>query len=101
MGPFTGLGFNGYDNTAQKYVSIWLDNTNTGIMTGNGTMSSDGSTLTWNYNYTCPITKKASVMREVEHFTGDNSMTMEMFGPDPKSGKEYKMMHIDLSRTSP
>jgi hypothetical protein len=101
MGAFQGLGFSGYDNAAQKYVSTWLDSQGTGIMFGDGTMSADGNTLTWNYHMTCPITKKATTMREVEHRTGDNSLTLDMYGEDPHSGKEFKMMHIDMKRQSP
>ena len=100
MGPFTGLGYDGYDNVAQKLVSVWMDNMSTGIMNGDGTLSSDGSTLTWNYHLMCPIQKKMTTMREVEHFTSDNAMTLDMYGQEPKSGKEYHMMHIELTRAS-
>jgi hypothetical protein len=101
MGPFQGLGFSGYDNAGQKYVSSWLDNQGTGIMFGEGTMSADGSTLTWNYHMTCPITKKATTVREVEHFSGDNKLTLDMYGDDPHTGKEFHSMHIELTRQSP
>jgi Protein of unknown function (DUF1579) len=100
MGPFQGLGFYGYDNVAQKPVATWLDSMATGIMNGDGTFSSDGNTLTWNYHTMCPLTKKAEIMREVEKYTSDNSMTIDMYGNDPKSGKEFHMMHIDLTRQS-
>ena len=39
-------------------------------------------------------------MRQVEKTTGPDTKTLEMFGPDPKSGKEYKMMTIELTRKS-
>ena len=101
MGPFQGLGFNGFDNVTQKYVSVWFDNCGTGFMTGDGNMSADGNTLTWNYRYTCPITKKPATLREVQRHIGDDSMTLDMYGNDPHSGKEFKMMHIELRRSSP
>jgi hypothetical protein len=100
MGPFQGLGYYGYDNVAQKLVSTWLDSMATGIMNGDGTISSDGNTITWNYHMMCPITKKPEVMREVEKYTGDNSITLDMYGDDPKSGKEFHMMHIEMTRAS-
>jgi hypothetical protein len=37
-------------------------------------------------------------MREVDTVTGPNSKTLEMFGPDPKTGKEFKMMTIELTK---
>lgn len=98
MGPFTGMGICGYDNTQQKFVSNWIDNHGTGIMNATGEMSKDGKTLTMTYNYTCPVTKKPTTMREVQTTTGPNAMTMEMFGNDPKSGKEFKMMRIEYTR---
>lgn len=100
MGPFTGFGINGFDNVSQKFVSSWIDNCSTGVMQGTGELSPDGKTLTWKYTMNCPITKKPTTMREVQRNTGDNTMTLEMFGIDPKSGKEFKMMEIDFTKTS-
>jgi len=100
MGPFHGIGYSGFDNVSQKFVGTWMDNHGTGIMTGTGTLSSDGKTLTWSYTYNCPMRKGPAIMRQVETYTGDDAMTLEMFGNDPKSGVEYKMMRIDLKRTS-
>lgn len=98
MGPYSGHGMYGFDNVMQHFVSTWIDNHSTGIMTGVGKLSEDGKTLTWTYTHSCPITKKPTVMREVETITGSNSKTLEMYGADPKSGKEYKMMRIELTR---
>ncbi len=96
--PFTGSGINGYDNVSQKFVSTWFDNFGTGMMTGTGEQSADGKVLTWKYNFNCPITKKPIVMRQVETQTGPNSFTLEMFGPEPHSGKEFKSMEISFTR---
>jgi hypothetical protein len=101
MGPYQGLGYTGFDNVSQKFVGSWMDNHSTGMMTGEGTLSNDGNTLTWTYRTNCPITKKQTTMREVDRFDGDNSMTLDMYGTDPKSNKEYHMMHIELTRQSP
>lgn len=98
MGPYKGFGLEGYDNVAQKYVNLWVDNMSTGLMDGTGELSADGSTITWNFDYICPITKKQSVFRQIEKRTGPNSKTLDMFGEDPKSGKEFKMMTIELTR---
>jgi hypothetical protein len=100
MGSFRGLGYNGFDNVSQKFVSTWIDSMSTGIMTGVGTLSPDGKAMTWDFSYNCPITKQTQKMREVERYTGDDTMTLEMSGKDPKSGQEYQMMKIDLKRTS-
>lgn len=98
MGPFTGLGLTGFDNVSQKFVGSWLDSHNTGIMQGVGELSSDGKQLAWTYSYHCPITKRPAVVRQVDHFTGENTMSFDMFATDPKSGQEYKCMHVDFTR---
>ena len=98
MGPYNGHGLYGFDNVSQTFVSTWIDNHVTGIMYGKGELSSDGKTLTWKYNYNCPVTKKPAVIREVETITGPNTKTLESFGADPKSGKEFQMMRIELTR---
>ena len=98
MGPFNGMGITGYDNVSQKFVGTWIDNHGTGIMQGTGELSADGKTMTWNYTYNCPMTKKPAVMRQVETMTGAKTMTMEMFANDPKSGKEFKMLRIEFTK---
>jgi hypothetical protein len=98
MGPFEGFGIYGYDNVSGQFVASWVDNQSTGIMNGTGELSKDGKTLTWKNTFNCPLNKKPAVMREIDTITGPNSKTLEMIGNDPKSGKEFKMMRIELTR---
>ena len=98
MGPFFGLGITGFDNVSQKFVSTWVDNHNTGIINGTGAASQDGRVMTWNFSVNCPITKKPATMRHHETVTGENTKTLEIFGSDPKTGKEYKAMRVEFTR---
>ena len=98
MGEFSGCGIVGFDNVSQKFVGTWIDNMSTGIMNGTGELASSGDTLNWKYTFNCPIAKKPVTMRQIERRTGENSMTLEMFSPDPHTGKEYKCMEITLTR---
>lgn len=98
MGPYKGIGIYGYDNVSKNFVCSWIDNHSTGIMNGEGELSEDGKTLTWEFTHNCPLTKKPTAMREVETITGPNTKTFEMFGDDPKTGEEFKMMHIDYTK---
>lgn len=100
MGPFSGEGTYGFDNVSQKFNATWIDNHGTGMWVGTGELSSDKKTLTWNYTYSCPVTKKPTTAREVERYTSPSSKTLEMFGKDPKSGKEFKMMTIEFTKKS-
>jgi hypothetical protein len=98
MGPYHAFGIYGYDNVSKEFVSTWIDNHGTGIMNGTGELSRDGKTMTWKFNYNCPITKKPAVLREVETTTGPKTKTLEAFGAEPKSGKVFKMMSIELTK---
>ncbi len=100
MGMFRGEGTYGYDNVAKEFTSSWIDNHSTGMWKGTGELSSDKKTMTWTYTYNCPITKKPSTAREIERFVSPTSKTMEMYGKDPKSGKEFKMMTIEFTKKS-
>jgi hypothetical protein len=98
MGPFHGLGITGYDNVSGSFVGTWLDSHSTGIMTGVGRLSEDKRTMTWAYTFNCPITKKPATMRQIETYASPTSMTLDMFMTDPKTGREYKLMHIDFTK---
>ncbi len=100
MGPFVGLGINGFDNVSKKFVGTWIDNMGTGMMTGTGEASADGKVITWTFALNCPLTGKPTVMREIDTITGPNTRTLEMWSIDPKSGKEFKSMFIELTRKS-
>ncbi len=98
MGPYNALAIYGFDNVQQKFVAMWVDSMSTGIGTGVGELSPDGKTLAWEYTYSCPITKKPAVMREIETITGPDTKTVESFATDPKTGKEFQMMRLELTR---
>lgn len=98
MGPYHGMGIYGFDNVSQKFVATWIDDQGTGIMNGTGELSADGKTLTWNFTFNCPLTKKPTPFREVDTETGPNSKTLEMWSVEPKSGKEFKAMRIEMTR---
>jgi hypothetical protein len=98
MGPYNGFALYGFDNVAQQFVATWIDNCGTGMAIGTGALSADGKTLTWNFTFNCPLTGKPAPLREVQTTTGPHSKTVEVFANDPKSGKEFKMMQIELTR---
>jgi hypothetical protein len=98
MGPYKGLSFFGFDNVSQKFTTASLDNQGTGIMSGTGELSADGKVMTWTYTFNCPLNKKPTPMRQVETTTGPKNKTLEIFSVEPKSGKEFKMMAVELTR---
>ena len=46
VGPYTGVGYLGFDNASKQYQGVWLSSMSTGMITYTGTMSDDGKTLT-------------------------------------------------------
>lgn len=97
--PFEGMSITGYDNATKQFVNTWIDNWSTGIMTMTGTW--DEATKTMTFTGTMPdITRpgKECSLRQVFSVIDDNTQNMVMYGPDPNTGKEMKMMEIKLSR---
>ncbi len=98
MGPFEGGGICGFDNVAKQYQTVWYDCMGTGMAMGTGELSSDGQTMTWTLTYNCPVKKGPVQMRQIEKITGPDTMTLEMHGPNPLTGEEFKMMEIAYTR---
>jgi hypothetical protein len=45
-----------------------------------------------------PATGRECDFKEVYKIIDDNNQVMEMYGPDPKTGQQYKSMEIKLTR---
>lgn len=97
--PFEGHEILGYDNATKQFVSTWVDNWSTGMMTMTGPW--DEATKSMTLTGTTPDINrpgKECHFREKITIIDDNTHQMEMWGPDPKTGKEYKMMEIKATR---
>ena len=92
--PFEGRGTDGYDNLTKKYVSSWIDNMGTGILLSTGTCEQGGKVCNMSGDMIDPMTGKPSYMRSVTTWTDANTFKMEMYGKDPSSGQEVKMMEM-------
>ena len=97
--PFEGMSLMGYDNAMKKFVSSWVDNWGTGIMMLSGPWDATTKTLTLTGSMPDIVRPgKECTMREVFTVVDDNTQHMEMYGPDPKTGKEFKMMEITMKK---
>jgi hypothetical protein len=97
--PFEGQSLTAYDNAKKKFVSTWVDNWGTGIMMMEGSWDNAAKTLTMSGSMPDLCRPgKTCTMREAFTMVDDNTQKMEMYGPDPKTGKEFKMMVINLTR---
>lgn len=94
--PYAGMGLSGYDNVQKKYVSTWMDNMSTSMMTMTGThdQATNSTTLTGDYMMPDGTTVKS---RYVSKMINDNEFIFSMFhtGPD---GNEVKEGEITYTR---
>ena len=95
-GPFSGLGYTGYDNVAKQYVGTWMDTWSTGFMSSTG--KADGkNTTTYTATMSDAITGKTAKATNKITVVSKDKHVMEMWGPG-KDGKTYKMMEITYTR---
>ena len=94
--PFSGMGITGYDNTAEKYVTTWLDNMSTGlfIMTGN---YDEAGNLVWWGKYTDPVSKATMKMKGVTVVVSDTEERYEMYIVN-EDGSEWKTAEMTYQR---
>ena len=84
----------------EKAGEVFIESEPSGadIMQGEGELTKDGKTLNWEYVVNCPREQKPVTLRQVETVTGPKTKTLEMFGKDPQSGDEFKMMDIEFTK---
>lgn len=96
--PFEGTGTTGYDNARKVYVGSWVDNMTTSIMNMEGTWDEASKSITMKGKMYCAANKMDCDFKEVYKIVDDNTQVLEMYGPDMKTGKEYKNMEIKYTR---
>lgn len=95
--PYHGMGLLGYDNAKGSYVSTWIDNANTGIMTGEGDFNTAKNELDMTSSGYCPVTEGTKETRMVTRIINKNKHILEMYDLDPE-GNEMKVMEITYTR---
>lgn len=96
--PFEGISTTAYDNARQVFINTWIDNMGTGIMTTEGKWDEATKTITYTGKMVNPSNGKDCNVREVFKVIDDNTQHIEMYGPDPKTGKEFKTMEMTMTR---
>jgi hypothetical protein len=97
--PFEGVSTMGYDNAKKQFVSTWIDNMGTGIMTMTGIWNESTKTIESKGSMVNAEAGDGSEMscRETMQVIDDKTQLMTMYCPG-KDGKEMKMMEIRYSR---
>jgi hypothetical protein len=96
--PFSGIGYTGFDNVTKKYVGSWMDTGGTSIMNTTGKADPSGKNLSFSGTVFDPVTRKPCKITEKVTITDNDHHTFEMWGPDPATGKTYKMMEATYTR---
>ena len=98
-GPFEGFGMLGYDNMKKKYISMWVDNMGTGMMTSEGTADGSGKTFTFTTEegYVCPMSGQHEKPKTVLKMVGEDKMVFEMHNKGP-DGKEFMNLEVTYTR---
>lgn len=98
--PFEGISTVGYDNSKKVFMSTWIDNMGTGVMSGEGTWDEATKSIMFKGKMVDPTLTngKTCDYREVFTFIDKDNQKMEMYCPDPKTGKEFKNMEIIMKR---
>lgn len=94
---FEGSSTLGYDNAKKIFVSSWVDNMGTGIMTMEGTYDAGTKTISFKGKCTDATTGKDCAVREEFKIVDDKNQVMEMY-MTPAGGKEMKSMEIKFAK---
>jgi hypothetical protein len=95
---FIGIGLDGYDNLAQKFVSTWADTNGTTIVMLEGDDPGEGEPHTMTGSYVDPATGKTKHVKSEIKFASTNRYTYEMW--EKEDGGEYqRSMQAIFSRS--
>ncbi|RYY55963.1 MAG: DUF1579 domain-containing protein [Chitinophagaceae bacterium] len=95
---FAGRSIMGYDNYKKKYVATMMDNMGTGSYTMEGDYDAATKTYKLAGSYTNPVNGSNCEMKQHYQLVDDNTELMEMWGPDPATGEQFKTMEIKFTR---
>lgn len=95
--PFRGMSLTGYDNTKQKYNSVWIDDMHTSMFTSEGEAENGDKVITLEGKMDCPLTGQKDIpMKQVFRIISRDKHVFEMH--DPSKGDNSKTMEITYTR---
>ena len=84
--PFTGRSLMGYDNTKQKFNSVWVSDMQTSMLTSEGKGENGNKVITLEGRVDCAATgRKDVLMKQVFRVIGPDKHVLEMFNDGQKS----------------
>jgi hypothetical protein len=95
--PFEGRSLLAFDNAKKIWISTWIDNFGTGIMTMEGTWDEATQTMTLKGKEMDPMTFKEKDCRQTFTVVDKEHQLMQMYETTP-DGKERKTMQVHYTR---
>jgi hypothetical protein len=95
--PFVGMGIDGYDNTLQKHIGVWVDSAGTMMAQFVGECSEAGKVLKTKSEYLDPMSGEMATMKGKITVVDDNKFTYESWSQGP-DGDFFKSMEITYTR---
>lgn len=77
--PMEGLGLDAYDNVLGEYISIWIDNMGTGIMSSKGKINPENKLLELYGSMVDPVTKKEKKTLMVSEYVDADKVLQKMY----------------------
>lgn len=94
---YEGIGTIGHDNVKGRYMTSWMDNMSTGIMTAVAEYDEAAATLKEKGSYSCPMKgRDVNFTSELKIIDNDH-FSYTMYETD-EGGTTYKMMDIQYTR---
>jgi len=94
---FEGISTVAFDKHKKKYLSTWIDNMGSGIVSLEGSWDSTTRTINFTGTMVNPGTGQEEAARETWTVIDRDHQLMQMYGPGP-DGKEFKVMQIHYRR---
>ncbi len=95
--PFKGINIMGYDNVKKEFVSIWIDNSSTGVVTAHGTYDPVVKKFHFKSAALDPLSGQILEMREESYFANQDEYISVTYTKS-EGGHEFKSMEIKYTR---
>jgi len=96
--PFEGMMLIGFDEVTNRYTSVWVDNTNNGIIHFVGTYDAAKKTITMTAHYSDPTSRRLTLHRAVLTLVDANTWTYDEYIAHAVGEKETHTKTITYTR---
>ena len=95
--PFKGINIMGYDNAKEQFVSIWLDNSTTALLSSTGTYDKNTKRFRFYAKSFDPMSGQTVEMRDEAYFASEDEYISVTY-TKTEGGKEFKSMEMKYTR---